>query len=243
MNETMGLFCTAVASDLLGLARLHDREIDDDHFAALREARYPSSLAFRLETPQAATAAEWLTAALQPPFDARYADELAADYAAIYLTHGIGAAPCESVWLDEDGLAMQGPMFAVRERYAAFGLRAPDWRMRPDDHLVHQLQFVAELCARADRDALAEAADFADDHTLRWLPAFAERVAQRAATPFYAGLALLTAAYLEELRDVLAEILDRRRPSAEEIERRNRAVVEVALPMPSSYVPGATPSW
>ena len=38
-------------------------------------------------------------------------DELAADFAAIYLTHGLSASPYESVWLDEEGLAMQGPMF------------------------------------------------------------------------------------------------------------------------------------
>ena len=66
-------------------------------------------------------------------------DRLAADYADIYLTNGLRASPCESVWLDEDGLVMQGPMFDVRACYSRHGLAVPDWRRRSDDHLVHQL--------------------------------------------------------------------------------------------------------
>jgi TorA maturation chaperone TorD len=175
--------------------------------------------------------------------DALSIDELAADFAAIYLTHGYAAAPCESVWLDEDGLVMQRPMFEVRECYTRLGLSAPDWRMRPDDHLVHQLQFLTALLEHNSEPALAEAARFLDEHTLRWLPDFGRRVAARAATPFYVGLAMLTATYLDELRDVLAQIIGVARPTSDEIEQRTRVVEEVALPMPTAYVPGTSPSW
>jgi TorA maturation chaperone TorD len=48
---------------------------------------------------------------------------------------------------------------------------------------------------------------------LRWIEEFAERVADRCSTRFYAGLALLTAAYLDELRDLLARLLDQPRPA------------------------------
>jgi len=44
---------------------------------------------------------------LCPPY------QLAADFAAIYLNHSIQASPCESVWLDEEGLMRQQPMFKV----------------------------------------------------------------------------------------------------------------------------------
>lgn len=54
---------------------------------------------------------------------------------------------------------------------------------------------------------------------------------------------MLTSLYLDELRDVLANILDRPRPTAEEIAQRARKVDEVALPMPTAYVPGNSPSW
>jgi len=240
------MFRTGVALDLMTLAQLHDRELDARVVASLKQERFPESLAFRLESGRGAEVVGMLTTVvtgLRTTPDAVQDDELAADFAAIYLTHGLGASPYESVWLDEDGLAMQRPMFEVRRDYAKLGLQAPDWRKRPDDHLVFQLQFLAALFELEADTALGEAAAFLDRHTLRWLPDFAERIAQRAATPFYAGLAMLTAVYLDELRDVLARILDEPRPTAEQIEQLTRPVREVALPMPSAYVPGSSPSW
>ncbi len=242
MSEILDAFRAGVALDLMTLAQLHDRELDAAGTAALKQERFPTSLALQLESERGVQAVDMLTgvvaAMVQTPDD-----DLAADFAAIYLTHGIGASPCESVWLDDDGLAMQQPMFEVREAYARRGLQAPDWRKRPDDHLVFQLQFVAMLIEQPADTALADAAAFLDWHTLRWLPQFAERVAQRAATPFYAGLAMLTAVYIDELRDLLARILDAPRPTPQEIEQRSRDVQEVPLPMPGAYVPGNSPSW
>ena len=49
-------------------------------------------------------------------------DDLDADFAGIYLTHALRASPCESVWLDEENLMMQGPSFAVRDCYRRHGL-------------------------------------------------------------------------------------------------------------------------
>jgi putative dimethyl sulfoxide reductase chaperone len=69
----------------------------------------------------------------------RTINELAADYAAIYLNNSLGAWPCESVWLDDDHLACQQPMFELRKIYAAAGFKVADWRNRFDDHLVLQL--------------------------------------------------------------------------------------------------------
>jgi TorA maturation chaperone TorD len=134
-------------------------------------------------------------------------------------------------------------MFEVRECYARHGFSAADWRKRPDDHLVYQLQFLVALIEHNRLESLAEAARFLDQHTLRWLPAFAQRVAARSETPFYAGLAMFSAGYLDEIRDVLAQILGEARPSAEEIEQRARVPKEEPLPMPTSYVPGSSPSW
>jgi TorA maturation chaperone TorD len=245
MSNVLELFRNGVALDLMTLAQLHDRELDGQTIASLKQDRFPESLAFRLESTPAKEVLSALTAILgEMVLDSERSDELAADFASIYLTHGIGASPCESVWLDEDGLAMQKPMFEVRESYARLGLSAPDWRMRPDDHLVHQLQFLAELFDHEDPSAVSEAARFLDEHSLRWVPDFARRVAQRSATPFYAGLGMLTSYYLDELRDALALILSEPRPTAEEVEQRMKQPVEdVPLPMPGAYVPGSSPSW
>ena len=72
-------------------------------------------------------------------------DILAAEYADIYLNNSLQAFPCESVWLDQEGLTMQEPMFQVREWYGRFGLQVEDWRKRTDDHLVNQLRFAAHM--------------------------------------------------------------------------------------------------
>jgi TorA maturation chaperone TorD len=245
MTDALRRFRGAVALDLMTLALLHDRELDAAEIAELKDSGFPACLAFRLQTQQGTAALELLQAAVAelPVADGPPLHELAADYAAIYLNHGYGAAPCESVWIDDDGLTMQQPMFQVRELYARYGLSAPDWRKRTDDHLVHQLQFLAVLAERDGAETLGELARFLDEHLLRWVPDFAHRVAGRAATPLYAGLALLTAAYLDELREVVAQVLDEARPTPEEIERRLRPRRETVLPTPAPYVPGAAPSW
>jgi TorA maturation chaperone TorD len=207
---------------------------------------FPSSIALRLESPAGVAALELTglgVADLRQDEDAlaRYA----ADYADIYLTHGLRASPCESVWLDQESLAMQAPMFETRAWYRRFGLVVPDWRMRADDHLVFQLQFVAHLMGSVE-GAADEAARFLDQHLLRWVDRFAARVSARCATPFYAGLADLTAAYVEELRDLLAEALGMPRPAPEALEQPagGQANVEASVEVPAPrYVPGTGPSW
>jgi TorA maturation chaperone TorD len=244
MTALLDTFGSAVAGDLFTLAWLHDRELDSTTITALQANDFPCSLAFNLVSPVGKEVFASMAGAVGAlTGTAEEGDELAADFAAIYLTHGVGVSPCESVWLDEDNLVMQQPMFSVRESYAEAGLAVPDWRKRPDDHLVFQLQFVARLLEAGNDSGFRQAGRFLDDHTLRWLSLFAERVAARAATAFYACLAMLTAIYLDELRDVLARVVGEARPTKEEIEQRTRRVEAVALPMPRAYVPGGSPSW
>lgn len=201
----------ALAEDLEALAVLHDREIDADTLSALKVAGFPDSLGLKPVTPRLAEAHQLMRAALaELTGDTRALDDLAVDYAAIYLNGSLGASPCESVWMDEDRLVCQAPMFALRRLYAAEGLMAADWRKRPDDHLVLQIQYLARRLRKAGSDEEErQVAAFLDDHLLRWLPSFADRVAQRCDTPFYAGLALLSLACLDALRDFLIPSLPR----------------------------------
>ena len=239
-------FRRAVAEDLRLLALMHDREMDRGLLSALRRECISDLLGLRLEVTRSRQAIALLGAGLDdipaaPSVETL--DRLAAEYADIYLTGAYRASPCESVWLDEDGLTMQEPMFQVRDWYRRHGLRVADWRARTDDHLVTQLQFLAHLLeAGSDSGVIGEAAQFLDEHLLRWIGAFAERVAARAETRLYAGLAMLTAAYLDELRDLLSRILDTPRPTAEEIEERMRPKVSVAVPLPTHGL-GTGPTW
>lgn len=239
------LFRAAVAQDLSTLATLHNAELDDATLGRLKLAGFPEGLGLRLRGVEGGEALAFMDRAmseLSAPMSGGDLDDLAADYAAIYLTYALHASPCESVWLDQENLGMQAPMFQVREFYRHFDLTATNWRMRPDDHLVIELHFLACLMGDDHPQALPEAARFLDEHLLRWLPRFAERVLARCATPFYAAAARLTAAYCDELRDVLAGLLAEPRPSAEAVEARMQPRPTPAA-TPMTYVPGIAPSW
>jgi len=243
----LGRFRAAAAEDLLALAALHERELDRELILALWRDCYEDFLGVRLQGEEGMEAIAMLRLGLTDiPTDLgqEALDRLAADYADIYLTYGLRASPCESVWLDEDNLTRQMPMFQVRDWYRRFGVEVKDWRTRTDDHLVNELRFLALLLEWGEGEApLEEVARFLDEHPLRWIGQFAERVAVRCDTRFYAGLVLLTAAYLDELRDLIVAILGAPRPTPEGIAERMRSSDQASVEVEGPYVPGAAPTW
>lgn len=245
-EDLLRQFRDRVAEDLRILAALHDREPDSTLASELRAIDFPRSLTLPLANGPAREAVFIMEQSLKqllPEPDSGIIDELAADYASIYLNYGIGASPEESVWIDEDNLICQNSMFQVRQWYESFGLSVPDWRTRPDDHLVYQLQFIAHMLERGegtDTEVLRQVATFMDEHLLRWVGSFAQRVMQRCDTPWFAGAASLTAAYAEELRDILCEILQQPRPTPEEIEERMQPRKQ-AEEVPVTFMPGMGP--
>jgi len=242
--------CLALADDLTQLIRLHDRELDAATVDALRQVDFPFSLALL----PAGEAGEGAYALLQGALaelipTAAVLDDLAADYAAIYLNNSVGASPYESVWLDDDHLACQGPMFELRERYAAVGLQVADWRRRYDDHLVCQLAYLRHRLAAGGAGAMvdwADLANFIDEHLGYWLPDFARRVSRHGGTAFYAGLAEVTYVWLERWRDLLAEVGGLARPDREAVGQRIRRKFarDKAEVAPLKFMPGGQgPSW
>ncbi len=242
--DPLEMFCQAVTDDLAMLAVLHNAEPDAGLIEALRNSNFPEGLGLQLRCKGGLQVLELMEQALKAmpkQLDKAVLDELAADYASIYLNYGIQASPEESVWIDDENLICQDTMFQVRTWYERHGLVAPDWRKRPDDHLVLELYFIIHLFEIDPTDeSFREAAQFMDAHLLRWLTNFGTRVSQRCATPYFAGVATLTGAYCEELRDLLAEILNEPRPSQEEIEDRMKPKLEPEE-VPVSFVPGMGP--
>ncbi|MES9827614.1 MAG: molecular chaperone TorD family protein [Candidatus Thiodiazotropha sp.] len=238
-------FYQAVADDLEMLALLHVKEPDCKILEALRDCNFPYSMGLKLVTQEGINAIDLMgrvVESLPDRFDDDFLDLLAADYADIYLNHSLQASPLESVWLDEEQLTCQESMFQVRTWYEIYGLMVENWRIRPDDDLVLQLQFVSHLFSISESEKnLKDAARFMDEHLLRWLGEFSNRVANRCATPYFAAVGLLTAVYCEELRDLLAIVIDQPRPSREEIEERmkpNAPKEQVSL----CYMPGMGPA-
>lgn len=190
------------AEDLRLLAWLHVHERSRETLLELAAGGFPEGLVMGASV-EATVLREGLSALATTANAAAADDDLAADFAAIYLTHAYRVSPCESVWRDEDKLAWQEPTFAVRDWYSRYGLAVGDWRVLPDDHMAYQLEFVAHLLEKNETEA---AARFMDAHLLTFLPDFCTLIAERAATSFYSSLSRLTLVTVTALRQQLPEV-------------------------------------
>lgn len=240
------------AEDLRLLALLHDREPTAELVESLRATPSEDLFALPLADERGVRALDFLASALAPDVTSVTPgglEELAADHAAIYLTHTHRVHPSESPWIDPEGLTSQQPMFAVRDWYRHWGLEVPNWRVRPDDHLVVQLGFVAHLVDAVDHPAsLVDAARFLDRHLLRWVGAFADGVTARCWMAYWAAVAEVTVVHLRTLRERLAQIPGCETTVIEPIEaEKKRLEAEMMREQDScatpSHVPGLEPSW
>lgn len=243
MNPDVTNWRLLVAEDLGLLARIHDREADAAWLDHLRSAPAAEWLNLKLDDVEGAVAAYgFLDGALRDgPHGEKLLDELAAEYANIYLNCRYQASPTESYWLDEDGLERQAPMFAVRAWYQKYGIKTENWRLRSEDHLVLELAFIAHIMKHEDSmNGLKHAAQFLDQHLLRWIKDFSGRVVLRCNSAFYAGANILTASYIDRLRDVLADAASEPRPAP--VEGKRESSTPGAKPE-TPYTPGCGPGW
>lgn len=241
----------ALADDLSALIRLHDRELDATCIIALKDVGFPLCLSLQPDTSdeEAQAAFSELAAATHALDESISTDDLAADYAALYLNNRFNTSACESVWLDEDHLVCQQPMFELRQHYELAGLAVADWRKRADDHFVVQLHFLLHQLTHPGAD-LSQLAGFMDEHIGYWFAGWADRVRQFATTDFYAGLASLTHLWLTQFRAILADHYDQPVPSHEEMTQKIRRKLgqdkkaEAACAASMQFMPGsAGPSW
>ena len=123
----------AIAADLELLAALHDREPTREWLEAARACPIQAQLGLVLESAAgraALVAFDSAVAALPGELSQQDLDDLAAEYANIYLRFLYRAAPYKSVWIDEDGLQQQAPMFDVNAWYKRHNLVSQDWAKR-----------------------------------------------------------------------------------------------------------------
>lgn len=236
----------SIAADaLMLLARLHDREIDAEAVHFLRAVDAGGLFCALMEGEDGQQAAQAFAEAIRllpDPPDTATLDTLAADFADTYLTHGYRISPNGSVWMTEESLERQLPMFEVREWYDHYGITVPDWRKRSDDHIVHELEFVVHLLRLGTRDAALDAGAFLDRHVLPWVPEFGRRVAARATEPLTATTGLLTAFYLDALRELLVQATGTPRGPVEL--RPDQKPKKEAEPLEdSAFIPGVSESW
>ncbi|MCV6636425.1 molecular chaperone TorD family protein [Candidatus Albibeggiatoa sp. nov. NOAA] len=246
-QDVVQAFRKAVSDDLKTFAVLLDKELDAKTLQSLKNIGFPDNLGLKLQAEKSGYACELMQKAMSvfpEELDEVFLNSLRADFAAIFLNSSVGVSPYESVWISEESITHQEPMFEMRNWYQKYELAAENWRVRADDHLVLQLEFIAHLIQLADNaDSLPDAALFMDEHILRWIHDFAGVVVERCDTPFYAGLVMLTAQYIDELRDVIAGILEQPRPTPEEVEQRLKPRQPAPEEVPLQFMPGQGPSW
>lgn len=207
-----------LATDLKILARLHAYELDEPTIHQLLKSHFPQSLALNVdEENQDQPLVEVMKRSIDEiQQQVVTKDLLDADFAAIYLNGAYDLSPNESAWLDEDHLERQEPMFEIRDWYRKYGLKIENWRTRSDDNIALQILFLSEILAKKPIP-LEDIGHFMDFHILRWIDDFAKGVFRRAETGFYASLGLLSARYLNGVRDLIAEWHQKPRLSRDEV--------------------------
>lgn len=134
-------------------------------------------------------------------------EELAVDYAWLFLGPGEHLSPHESVQRPDVGKDSQqfwGPATAqVKQFIEACGFAYDDDFNGIPDHIGVELEFMAQLCmAEAEawqrhkptlaRQYQGHQKRFLEHHLLIWVPSFCEKVAQRAQMSLYRFIAQLT---------------------------------------------------
>ncbi len=133
-------------------------------------------------------------------------------------------------------------MFTVREWYDHYGVTVPDWRLRPDDHIVHELQFIEHLLGLKTETAARDAARFMDKHVMVWVPEFCTLMAQRCKHPLLIAGARLTVRYLGALHNLLEYLAGEARWTPSEEDKITPYSLS-ELNEDIAYVPGVSESW
>lgn len=124
-------------------------------------------------------------------------DELAVDYARIFLSAGVAqgkaAFPYESVYTSSQHLIMQEAGSTASTLFAQKGLEPrTDMYRVPEDHIGLLLEYMGRIC----EEDVKEQTDFLNDHLSNWVSAFAQDVIKYSSTGFYRGLAKVTKGFL-----------------------------------------------
>ncbi len=147
----------------------------------------------------------------------RLLEELAVEYAWLFIGPGEHVAPFASVYLGGEGGSLWGPSTVWVKTFietAGFEYR-PEFYGLPD-HIGVEFEFVQHITSR--RASAAEQSDntaqadcrrieekFVADHLAWWLPKFCRRTMKRATLPFYREMASLAGGFVRSESEFLAE--------------------------------------
>ncbi len=149
-------------------------------------------------------------------------DRLRWDYTRMFVgPYNLDAPPWESAYVSKERLIFQEETLRVRKKYLKYNLLPSNYGHEADDHLGLELDFMYRLSNLAlervmesDMDGnsyyeiLSDQKIFLEEHLLRWVPDFAQDMADSAETEFYMGMAKVLRGFLEIDLKALIELLD-----------------------------------
>jgi len=140
-----------------------------------------------------------------------FTEELKQDYTRLFIgLEKILAPPYASVYLSEDHLLYEKPVWDVRRFYEKLNLSVNPMNREPDDHIGFELYCLSFLCRNAANAAeeydtkkfdgyQTALKEFLSDHLNTWLDSFLSLVKEKAQTSYYRGVAFLTSGLVESL--------------------------------------------
>jgi len=140
--------------------------------------------------------------------------DLAVEYARLFIGPGPHTPPYASVNLGGGGASLWGPETVRVKRFiedAGFDYK-PDFHSLPD-HIAVELEFMQEMAAREakapedgneDQALLNTEAVFLTDHLAPWVPTFCAKITSQARLPFYKEMAALTVDFILSEEEELA---------------------------------------
>lgn len=148
--------------------------------------------------------------------EAELIEDLAVEYARLFLGPGPHIAPYASVYLGAEGAGLWGPATVWVKRFIRdAGFEYSDGYRDLPDHISVELEFMGEMTAREasalenrDPDEAKRIreieTEFLADHLAIWAPLFCEKTASAAEGKFFGGMARLTAEFIHAEQQDLA---------------------------------------
>lgn len=135
-------------------------------------------------------------------------DKLHWDYTRMFIGPGIlPAPPWESAYLNEDKLLFQRETLLVRKAYLKHNFLPSSLGEQADDHLGLELDFLFQMNKLTIESfesndekkytLIQDQVSFLNNHLLRWVPLFKERVLAHAEFDFYKGAVKILQGFLE----------------------------------------------
>jgi TorA maturation chaperone TorD len=139
-------------------------------------------------------------------------EDLAVEYARLFLGPGKHISPHESVHHKKDnvqgGLLWGESTVEVKKFIESAGLKYTDEYKGLPDHISVELEFMQQVLQREEQAWEAEDKEmahlclenekkFIEEHLVRWVPIFCEKVITEADLPFYREMARLTQTFIE----------------------------------------------